>query len=285
MRQTVYLDVLVSVNFLVDYFLLYAAGQLSASAISRVRLCLGALVGAVFSCSILLPPLPFPLNGLLTAVSCGLMTLTAFGFGGWRRFARSALWLGAVTVCYGGLMLAVWLLASPRGLIINNGAVYIDIPPGLLVLATVVCYAVTSLFSGRMRRRNLIRSRCRVEICHRGQRVSLEAIVDTGNLLTEPFSGLPVIVAEREALGPVLPEGVDDFGREGLSPESPPPGLRVVPYSGVGGGGVMLAFRPQSVTAALPGARPKAADAYIGILTAGRVGRELHAIVNPDILL
>lgn len=286
MRQTVYLDVLVAVNFLVDYFLLYAAGQLSASAISRVRLCLGALLGAACSCSILLPPLPAALNCLITIGSCALMTLTAFGFSGWRRFARSMLWVAAVTAGYGGLMLALWLLAEPRGLIINNGAVYIDIPPELLVLATVVCYAITSLYSGQMRKRNLMRSRCRVTITNGGSQVSLDAIVDTGNLLTEPFSGLPVIVAEREALQPVLPEGFDSFDKSGeASAGQSPPGFRVVPYSGVGGKGIMLAFRPQKITTVLPGGSPRTAEAYIGVLNGGRVGREHRAIVNPDILL
>ena len=285
MRQTVYLDVLVAVNFLVDYFLLYAAGQLSASAISRVRLCLGALLGAACSCSILLPPLPLAVNALITAVSCGLMTLVAFGFRGWRRFGRAVLWVTAVTIGYGGLMLALWLFAAPRGLIVNNGAVYIDIPPGLLVLATVVCYALTSLFSGQLRKRNLMRSRCRVTIFNRGNQVSIDAIVDTGNLLTEPFSGLPVIVAERDALQPVLPEGCDSFGQGSTQSGCAPPGLRVIPYSGVGGQGVMLAFRPQRITTQLPGGRPQAAEAYIGVLNSGRVGREHQAIVNPDILL
>ncbi len=285
MRQTVYLDVLISVNFLVDYFLLYAAGQLSASAISRVRLCIAALAGAAASCVILLPPLPFLLNSLVTAVSCAVMTLIAFGFSGWRRFGRTMLTTAAVTVSYGGLMLALWLLVSPHGLIVNNGAVYMDIPPGLLVLVTVVCYALTSLFSGRLRRRNLIRSRCRLVIYDRGRQVSIDAIVDTGNLLTEPFSGLPVIVTEAEALGDVLPEGCDSFAGGTVSGQSAPPSLRVIPYSGVGGGGMMLAFRPERITAALPGEQPRTAEAYIGILTGGHVGREHHAIVSPDILL
>lgn len=286
MRQTIYLDVLIAVNFLVDYFLLYAAGQLSASAISRARLCLGALLGATCSCSILLPPLPFAVNGVITSVSCALMTLIAFGFAGWRRFGRTMLYVAAVTVGYAGLMLALWLVLAPGGLIINNGAVYIDIPPGMLVLVTVVCYAVISLFSGRLRRRNLVRSRCRVTVYDRGRQVSLDAIVDTGNLLTEPFSGLPVIVAEKDALLPVLPEGYDSFGQAGSFYEgTAPPGLRVVPYSGVGGDGVMLAFRPQRITAQLPGCQPQTAEAYIGVLDGHRVGQEHRAIVNPDVLL
>jgi len=281
LRQTIYIDVLISVNLLVDYFLLYAAGQLSASAVSRARMCLGAFVGACFSCSVLLPPLPFLCSAALSASACGLMTLTAFGFRSWRRYLRTAMYVVLVTVCYAGLMLAIWLVAAPRGLIVNNGAVYIDIPPELLVAVTVAAYALLSLFSGRLRKRNLIRSRCIVTVSCGDSCVELDAIIDTGNLLSEPFSGLPVIVAEYDALLPVLPDGFEQYpdGGEACSR------LRVIPYSGVGGGGMMLAFRPERLTATLPGGRAQTADAYIGVLRTGRVGRDYRAIVNPDMLL
>lgn len=281
MRQTIYIDVLLSVNLLVDYFLLYAAGQMSASSISRTRLCLGAFAGACFSCSVLLPPLPFAVNAIITVITCGIMTLISFGFRSWHRFLRSAIYVVLVTACYAGLMLAVWLLAAPRGLIVNNGSVYIDISPELLVAVTVTAYALLSLFSARLRKRNLVRSWCTVTVCAGENHVELDAIIDTGNLLSEPFSGLPVIVAEYDALLPVLPRGFEQYP-EGADAGS---GLRVIPYSGVGGGGVMLAFRPERITAALPGRKPQTADAYIGVLRTGRVGKEHHAIVNPDILL
>jgi len=283
MQQTIYLDVLIAVNFLVDYFLLYTAGQLSASTLSRTRLCLGALLGGVCSCTILLPPLPFWANMAMTAAICAAMTAVSFGFDGWRRYLRRAACVLLVTVCYGGTMLAIRLAAAPRGLAINNGAVYIDIPPELLVLTTVMCYAAVSLFSGQLRRRNLIRSRCSVTIENCGSKVTLDAIVDTGNLLNEPFSGLPVIVAEQDALTSVLPVGFTKIVSGKADGHSA--GIRVIPYSGVGGGGIMFAFRPTRITAALPGGRPLVTDAYIGVLSSGRVGREHHAIVNPDILL
>jgi len=281
MRQTIYIDVLVSVNLLVDYFLLYAAGQLSAARMSRTRLCLAAFAGACCSCSVLLPAMPLAINALVTVSVCALMTLIAFGFHGVRKFMRTAVYVLLVTVGYAGLMLGVWLAAAPRGLIVNNGAVYIDIPPWLLVAVTAAAYAVLSFFSARLRKRNLMRSRCTVTVSSEGRQICLEAIVDTGNLLSEPFSGLPVIVAEYEALLPVLPAG---FERYPDCAEANT-GLRVVPYTGVGGEGVMLAFRPERITAALPGGHPRLAEAYIGVLRTGKVGRDYRAIVNPDILL
>lgn len=63
-----------------------------------------------------------------------------------------------------------------------------------------------------------------------GRRVSLVAIVDTGNALVEPLSNLPVIVVEKDALSGVA------GGR-----------MRAVPFTSVGGGGVLSAFAPDSV--------------------------------------
>lgn len=277
-RQTVYLDVLVAVNFLVDYFLLYSAGQLSGAGVSRVRLCLAAVFGAACSCAILLPPLPLLPRAAITLGSCAVMTLIGFGFSDKRRFVRTFGFVLLVSLCYAGLMLALWLLAAPRGMTVNNGMVYIDLPPGLLVLMAVVCYAALSFASGALRRRNLVRSRCTVTISSSGGSVELEAIIDTGNLLTEPFSGLPVIVAEYERLRPVLPEGFDGASSGGR-------GLRVIPYSGMGGEGVMLAFLPEHMTAALPGQPAREAEGYVGVLRGGRIGAHCHAIVNPDALL
>ena len=54
----VYIDVLLGVNLFVNYFLLLAVGRFLHLAVRRLRLLAGAAVGAVFSLSILLPPLP-----------------------------------------------------------------------------------------------------------------------------------------------------------------------------------------------------------------------------------
>ena len=48
---------------------------------------------------------------------------------------------------FAGLMLAVWLVFKPSGMVYNNAAVYFDIDVKLLVLSTVVCYVVLTLFS------------------------------------------------------------------------------------------------------------------------------------------
>lgn len=292
MRQTIYIDVLVCVNLLVDYFLLYAAAQLTGRRISRVRLCLGAMLGGAASCQLLLPPLPRLLNALSAAAVAGLMTLAAFGRSRLTVFLRTAGALLAVTLCWGGLMTALWAFAAPRGLVVNNGAVYIDIPPAALVVCTAACYAVVSLLSRYVRSRSLARARCgcTVVITAGERSTAVPALLDTGNLLCEPFSGTPVIVAARAAVETILPPGFAALldGEETFA--APPCGVRVVPYSGVGGEGVMLAFFPDSITVELGDRRAENVRACIGIPAGGAGNPEsaadggFGAVVNPDVL-
>ncbi len=282
MRQTVYIDILLSVNLLTDYVLLRAASRLAGRVCSRARMCAASAVGAACSLVILLPPQPLPVRFALTALTAALMTLAGPGYRSAGAYAKMTGCLMLVTLCYGGAMSCLWMFLSPRGIIVNNGAVYLDLSPTVLILSAAVFYAVFSLAAGRLRRRTLERSACRLEIERGGRSAAVDAIFDTGNMLREPFSGLPVIIAERGYIENVLPPGIDGF-TDGAAQSASPGGIRVVPYSSVGGGGLLAAFRPDSLKVLSPeGTRE--AEAYVGV-SAQPPGDGCHAIINPDALL
>ncbi|MDO4739236.1 MAG: sigma-E processing peptidase SpoIIGA, partial [Eubacteriales bacterium] len=66
------------------------------------------------------------------------------------------------------------------------------------------------------------------------------ALVDTGNRLHEPISGLPVMIVEEKALRGALPE---DFDARRAA-DRLPPGWRLVSYGVLGSAGRMACFRP-----------------------------------------
>ena len=102
---------------------------------------------------------------------------------------------------------------------------------------------------------------------------SLHLMCDTGNLLTEPFSGLPVIVARKSVLVGVLPEGFPT-GQSSVN-------MRVIPSSALGGEGLLCAFRPQSVELRV-GRRRNQVECYIAV--SDNLDSEYDGIVNPKIL-
>lgn len=277
-KQTVYVDVLVSVNIIVDYFLLYSSALIAGRKKERIRLCLAALFGGASSLLIFLPTIPSAINILFAVGISALMTLIAFGFVSKSAFFRTLIVLYALSSAYSGLMLLLWSIGSARNLSVNNGIVYINLDPALLILSTVIIYAVMSLCSCRLRSRNLHRAACTVSIFGNGSRVDMDGLIDTGNVLTEPFSGLPVIIADRSRLSRILPDFVLHAADGNFNTASPPHNIRIIPFQSAGGSGVYIAYRPERTDIDICGKTAANIKAYIALADNGCS----TAIVNPD---
>lgn len=278
MKQTVYVDVLVSVNIIVDYFLLYASSVIAGRKKERIRLCLAALLGGISSLFIFLPKMPAIITVLFAIAVSALMTLTAFGFCGYSAFFRTLTVLYALSAAYSGVMLLLWSFGSSHNISVNNGIVYINLNPAVLILSTVVIYAITSLFSGRIRSRNLHRTACTVTIFGNGSQIDTDGLIDTGNVLTEPFSGLPVIIVERSRLISVIPEDIRQITIDDASAAAPRHKLRIIPFNSAGGSGLYIAYRPERIDIDICGRNFSNINAYIALATEGCT----TAIVNPD---
>lgn len=117
----------------------------------------------------------------------------------------------------------------------------------------------------------------------------MKALYDSGNSLTEPFSGSPVAVVNRAAIEGILPEEV----RAALHPESVPRSgggtaaalrvrLRMVPFRSVGGSGLLPAFQPDRLT--VVGAGGGSRDVTGGYVALGdAIGQgEFDALIGTD---
>lgn len=84
-----------------------------------------------------------------------------------------------------------------------------------------------------------------------GRSARFPALIDTGNRLREPRSGLPVLIAEARLVRDILPET----------------GYRTLGFGGLGGNGRMACFRPDAV--------------WIGSRRRRRRGPEVWVAVSP----
>lgn len=91
---------------------------------------------------------------------------------------------------FAGSMFLLWKTAAPKNLIINNGVVYFQISPLLLIGTTVASYVLVRLFqriTGRAVPEELF---CMVQVVHRGKRAVFRRQSGYRNQLREPFSHL-----------------------------------------------------------------------------------------------
>lgn len=199
----IYVDTLFLLNAVIDYLLLLLAARLAGEPLRRLRFLLGAVLGGAYAVAIFLPGLGFLAHPLCKAASGLLMLLAAYG--GSRRLLRQGILFVALTFALGGGVVAIGLLGG-QGLALGNGVFYSSLDLKTLLLSAAVCYAALSLALRRIGRHTaasgeLLPARLTLD----GRTAELTALVDTGNTLTDPVSGRPVMVAEGESLAALFP--------------------------------------------------------------------------------
>ena len=135
-----------------------------------------------------------------------------------------------------------------------------------------------------------------VDIDFGADRVSVQALIDTGNRLRDPVSGNPAIIVEYGAIQSLLPCEIraalansdDDFMARAcaVAGSSWSSRFRAVPYSSVGREkGMMVGFRPDRVRVA-DGRRMITTSRAVVCVHASALcpGGNYRALVNPDIL-
>lgn len=201
----IYIDTLFFLNALVDYLLLLSAARLAGEPLRRWRFALGAGLGGLYAVAIFLPGLAFLSHPLCRLASAVLMLLAAYG--GSRRLLRQGLLFFALTCAFGGGVVAIGLLGG-TGLSLGNGVFYSAMDLKVVLLSAAVCCGVLSLVFRRIGAHSAAAGElAAAKVCVAGRQAVFTALVDTGNTLTDPMSGRPVMVVEGERAVPLFPAG------------------------------------------------------------------------------
>ena len=286
LKQIVYLDVLILLNFVVDYFLLLGVKKLNRANTRLRRMMLGSLTAAMCSIAIFLPgenPFLSTLYQLLTAL---LAVWAAFGFGSLPRYLRLCASFFGVSFAYAGIMFALWMALRPNGMVINNGVVYFDVSPMLLLVSSIVAYLLILLLRRLTARSELHQRTVQLDVVLEGRETSMRALVDTGHSLNDVLSNAPVVVAEYAQIDSILPDNCRRLYREGNVtdvPEGFEKRFRMIPFSTIGGAGMLPAFRADRVILHEE-KQSKAISTCVVAVLDSPLGEEYHALVGPEIL-
>ncbi len=200
----VYADILMLVNFVVDYFLISITSHFLHKKSRLWRLLLAAAVGGVFSLYIFLPQSSFFVQGVVQILMSATLCLVAYGFGSIKSFLRSAAVLFVVNYAYSGAMIALWLIFKPYGMVINNSVIYFDISPLFLILFSVIGYFVVILLRKIFKKTFPDNIYCLVTVFCREKSLKLNGIADTGNSITDVFGKSQIFITEEGVVDSLL---------------------------------------------------------------------------------
>ena len=215
MRQIVYADIVFLMNFCMDFLALFAAGKILGLKLSLPRLVLSGASGALYCVSTFFfdffetspgGKLPVPEIALNVAVSAA-MCFIAFNIDSIVRFTKIFVIFYSACFMLGGGIEALYYLS---GLVKTEGTGEANLtdaninissapPVQVMIILAGICVFI-AIAAGSLFKRKAGVKETEITIGFMGKEAKVNAIIDSGNLLYEPISSLPVIIVKLSSI-------------------------------------------------------------------------------------
>lgn len=268
----IYVDVLIITNLIVDYFLLKACEKISRIKLKIFRIISASVIGAFSSLYIFLPINNFFIDLLFKLVLCFVMSAVAYKFKNFKRFIKFAFLLFVVTGLFAGLMMAVWQIFKPNGMYAEKFVVYFNISPIVLSILSIVFYLSLNLSLKIFSRTAPCSKRCEITVFLNEKNIKLNALVDTGNSLTDIFGESEIIIVDSKY--------VNNFLKDIKQMENR---FRVIPFKSISGEDLLNGYRMDRAVI-LNDNRIIELKSPIIALSKTKMDDDFNAIINPQIL-
>ena len=248
--MTIYADVLVALNILLSYILIVATRVIVKMPTNKWAVMTASVIGGFSSLVIFYENGGVAFSLIYKIITGGILVAVGFLPKSFKPFIKALLAFFGVSLLFGGGMYALEMTLHPKNIMFYNGVAYFDMSISYLVGSVLSIYGVFILSDYLITEHNTKGGKCELEITYNDTTVSMTAFIDTGNSLTDGMSGRPVIVAELNAVAPLLTREELLFFKSGEY-ENVPKGLtkafRLIPCKTVSGDSLLKGFLPVSV--------------------------------------
>jgi len=259
----IYVDQVLVGSLVMNLAILWVTAKLGKFIFKPWRLLASAAVGGLYSLVLFMPALANLMGPGYKLLASLLMVAIAFTPTKPRKLVLLLGYFYLSTFALGGTVLGIinFLHRSLPGDLLSGAMQAVDnyLWYGIL-LALLIFWSVGRVAPAALRKRLMLPLlQADLDISLQGGRTSMEALLDTGNSLTDPITGYPVIIVEyggakellplevRQAIevhglenGPAVLEAIGVGIREGH--------FRMIPYRSVGrSSGWLIGFRPDEV--------------------------------------
>ncbi|AGL02961.1 sigma-E processing peptidase SpoIIGA [Desulfoscipio gibsoniae] len=259
----VYVDQVFIGSLVMNMMILWVTARLGRTAYSRWRLLAGAGVGALYSLVLFIPAMEGYLGPGYKLLVSFLMVAVVFVPGPPKKVLALLAYFYISTFALGGTVLGIISFLQNSAFDGQLSGIMQAVDTFLwygILLALLIYWFLGRVVPAAMCKRlmlPLLRADLTVSLGER--KVSFSALLDTGNSLSDPLTGFPVIIAEYAAIKEILPEQVcavieshrqDDSASilAALGENIRSANFRIIPYRSVGQeNGWLLGFRPDEV--------------------------------------
>ncbi len=276
--MTVYLDVVLLENLCMNYIILFATGYILKIKQNHIRELISALLGAIYAIVAYMQILEIYSTITMKIVLSIVMVYIAYKPKTLKLLAKQLVIFYLTSFVFGGCAFALLYFVRPQDILMKDGIYIGTYPIKIALLGCIVGFTITvisfRIVKSKLTKKDMI---CNIKIYINEKDIVTTAIIDTGNLLKDPITRVPVIVVEKDILYGVLPNKIlnnltqiigGDVSQEFYEEENIEyiSKFRVIPFSSIGKeNGMLLGFKADKVIVEVNGNEEEVKNVIIGI--------------------
>ena len=253
--MTIYLDIVLLENTILNFIILISTAIISKSKISYIKIGISSIIGGIFSILNYMANLNL-LSGIMIKILLSiLMILISFQNNSLKKLIKQLIFFYLVSFTFGGIAFMLLFFINPDSIIIESNHLVGTYPLKVGLIAGVIGFVtimlVSKIIKDRMSKKAML---CELEIFYNGKYKKLKTMIDTGNLLKEPISKTDVIIVEKESLkGVISKEILENIstileGKWLQDSSIHSYKFKLIPFSSLGNdNGLLIGFKPDYI--------------------------------------
>ena len=257
--MTIYIDIVLIENLIMNYIILFTTAVVLKIKVNHIRLILASLLGAGYSIIAYMGIIKVYSSIILKIILSVLIIYIAFNPQNIKKMCKDLLLFYLVSFVFGGAAFALIYIIKPQNILMKNGLFLGTYTLKTVMLGAVVAFCIIigafAIIKNKISKKDMS---CEIEILINQKKIKTKAMIDTGNMLKEPITNVPVIVVEHILLYSCMPKEILNNLKEIMGgdfknipcdiQEKYISKLKLIPFSSLGKqNGMLIGIRPEYV--------------------------------------
>lgn len=212
--MTIYLDIIFVENILMNYIILFATLVILKvkNKWQQIRLLVSGVIGSAYAIIVYLDILPIYSGITAKAILSIVMVYVAFKPQNIKQLFKQLLIFYLISFIFGGCTFALIYFIKPENVQMRNGVFVGMYPIKVAIIGGVIGFIITQIaFKINKNKLNTKNTIFDIQIYYEDKTINIKALLDSGNMLKDPVSEIPVIIIEREIMYKIIPKNILDY--------------------------------------------------------------------------
>ena len=295
--MTIYIDVVIIENMVMNYIILFATGIVLKTKIKHLRLILASLIGAIYSIITYISSIQIYSNMIMKIILSIIIVYISYNPQSIKIMWKQLIIFYLTSFVFGGAAFALIYIIKPQEILMRNGLFLGTYPLKTVILGAIIAFIIIitafKIVKTKISKKDMF---CTINVKINDKELTAKAMIDTGNLLKEPITGKPVVVLEHTILYDCIPKEIlnnlenilgGDFEKvpENIKMEYISK-LKLIPFTSLGKqNGMLLGIKPQNIKIINDNLEVEREDVIIGIYNKSLTKRgEYNALVGIEMI-